>query len=339
MKRNMADIMQALRLSLMMIAIVFELVLLMPSDACSEQSNPDVVLKIYLPREVSIKDNNIHLSDIAILKGDENVIRRLGRTALGKFSVPGQQIVIDKATVLSRLASCGYSTSAVLITGSPQVSVTRQHNIIKSKEFVESARTFLEQHPPDNSISQIKPIGAPVDLILSAGQTNIQLLPRRIENSNRAHATIRVGVFASGKEIASRDITFRLKFDARKIVASVDIPAGAVITSDNIRIEKGVSDYPEPANWKPPYGLVTKRSISANSVVDNTSLGLSKDTVLVERNQMITIRIHRGGLYITALGTALQKGHLGECIKVRNIDSKRIIIAKVCEDGTVEPVF
>ncbi|MHC5074036.1 MAG: flagella basal body P-ring formation protein FlgA [Planctomycetota bacterium] len=39
------------------------------------------------------------------------------------------------------------------------------------------------------------------------------------------------------------------------------------------------------------------------------------------------------------MGTSLQKGQVGEYIRVRNIDSKRIIFAKVCEDGTVKPVF
>jgi flagella basal body P-ring formation protein FlgA len=42
---------------------------------------------------------------------------------------------------------------------------------------------------------------------------------------------------------------------------------------------------------------------------------------------------------VTATGKAMEKGRLGECIKVKNIDSQRVILAKVNEDGTVEPVF
>jgi flagella basal body P-ring formation protein FlgA len=42
---------------------------------------------------------------------------------------------------------------------------------------------------------------------------------------------------------------------------------------------------------------------------------------------------------VSASGKALQRGCAGEKIKVQNIDSNRIIVAKINEDGSVEPVF
>ncbi|MHC4087226.1 MAG: flagella basal body P-ring formation protein FlgA [Planctomycetota bacterium] len=35
----------------------------------------------------------------------------------------------------------------------------------------------------------------------------------------------------------------------------------------------------------------------------------------------------------------MQEGRTGEYIKVRNLNSQRIILARVKEDGTVEPVL
>jgi len=309
------------------------------SDVLAQHDSRNMILKIHLPREVSVKEDTIALSDVGILRGNESVVSRAGSIDMGRFSVPGQEVVIDRATILSRLASHGCPASEVMLTGSAIVSVTRQQKIIKSKEFLESARRFLKEHPPCPSICQIQPVIQPDNYVLGDGQKDVQLVARFMENRNRAHANVRVAIFASGKEIAYRDITFRLKYNSHNVVAVTDIPAGAVITSDNVKIEERVSDYPEPADWKPPYGQVAKRRIPANSVVDKTSLGLSENSVVVERNQTITIRIHRGALHITAIGTALQKGCTGEFIRVRNNDSKRIIAAKVCEDGTVEPVF
>jgi flagella basal body P-ring formation protein FlgA len=37
------------------------------------------------------------------------------------------------------------------------------------------------------------------------------------------------------------------------------------------------------------------------------------------------------------MGIAMQDGRAGDYIKVRNTDSQRIILAKIKEDGTVEP--
>ena len=61
--------------------------------------------------------------------------------------------------------------------------------------------------------------------------------------------------------------------------------------------------------------------------------------MIVNRNQNVIIKIDRFGLLVTAAGKALQKGCAGENIKVQNVDSNRIIVAKINEDGSVEPVF
>jgi flagella basal body P-ring formation protein FlgA len=61
--------------------------------------------------------------------------------------------------------------------------------------------------------------------------------------------------------------------------------------------------------------------------------------VVVGRNQSVIIRLEKPGLLVTAVGKTLENGRAGEHIKVRNVDSQRIILARVNEDGTVEPVL
>jgi flagella basal body P-ring formation protein FlgA len=339
MKKDSLDKMQGLRLPSVLVVTVFGLLFMIPSQGSAEQPKNEHLLKIHLPREVSVKKESIRMADIGILGGSEYAVLEAGDVALGKFSVPGQEIVIERATILSRLASHGYPSSKVTITGSLKVNVVRQQSIIKSSEFVESGRLFLNENPPLNSICEIDAVSMPKDLVLPSGHTDVQLICRLLENNNKSQANVRVGVFSEGKEIATRDIKFRFKFNYRKAVAVVTIPAGSVINSENIKIEKTVSNYPEPTDWKAPYGLVAKRTIPANSIVDDTALGATENIVVIERNQTVTIRAETQGLLITALGTSLQKGQAGEYIRVRNNDSKRIIFAKVCEDGTVKPVF
>jgi flagella basal body P-ring formation protein FlgA len=66
-----------------------------------------------------------------------------------------------------------------------------------------------------------------------------------------------------------------------------------------------------------------------------------KPEILVRRNKHVAVVISRPGLAITAIGRALEDGHVGEYIKVqmRITDSSRTIIARVNNDGTVEPVL
>jgi flagella basal body P-ring formation protein FlgA len=65
----------------------------------------------------------------------------------------------------------------------------------------------------------------------------------------------------------------------------------------------------------------------------------AKAAAAVKRNENVIIRIEKPGLSVTAVGKAMQEGRAGEVIKVRNVDSQRMILARVGEDGTVEPVL
>jgi flagella basal body P-ring formation protein FlgA len=168
---------------------------------------------------------------------------------------------------------------------------------------------------------------------------NVTLSPRLIQNGAPNQAKVRVSVLADSNEIGAGVVTFRLKFNCRTAVTLTEIPAGSVISPESVKIEKILSDYPEPAHWSPPYGLIARRSLSANTVIQPDMVGLAKPAVSIKRNETVVIRIEMPGLLVTALGKAMQQGRAGECIKVRNIDSQQIIVAKVNEDGTVEPIF
>ena len=133
--------------------------------------------------------------------------------------------------------------------------------------------------------------------------------------------------------------TVKEKFSDLLVRAVKQIAEPNGIDLSNIKIEKVASNYPEPLNWSAPYGLVTRCLIDANTVIQPGMISSVKPQVLLERNKTVLIRFEKPGLLITAIGKTMQKGSLGEYIKVRNIDSQRIILAKVKEDGTVEPVF
>lgn len=304
-----------------------------------DESGKKFALQIHLPREITIKGNCLKLGQISIIRGEELLAAKAGEIALGRISVPGQQIVIDRSMVLSRLACSGIPTSKVILTGAEKITVKQQQRIIKGSEFVKLAGSFLTKNPPAGSVCRWDPIRIPKDWVEPKDSNNISISPRLVRSSIRNQAKVQIAVLADGKEIGIREIIFRLKYNCRKVVAKVEIPAGTVLSSDNVTIEKTISSYPEPSGWKPPYGLIAKRRIPADTVLLAHMVGPVKPAVIVGRNQKVIIRIKMPGLLITAVGKTLQDGRAGEYIKVRNADSQRIILVKVNEDGTVEPIL
>lgn len=297
------------------------------------------VLRIHLPREIRIEQEYLKLGQVSVICGDEALAAKASEIAMGRISVPGQKIVVDRRTILSRLACNGIGASQVKMTGASQVTVSRRQQIVTGRELVELASSLLRNALPAGAACQPEPVRTPSDMFLPGRNRDIQLSPRICKGSARNLAKVQIAAVEKGKQIAVREVLLRLKYKRRAAVTLVDIPAGTPITPENVRIEMRLLDEPEPSNWRPPYGLVAKRRLAAKTVIGHDMLVPPKSPVVVKRNQNVVIRVERPGLSITAAGKAMQDARAGECIKVRNLDSQRIITAKANEDGSVEPVF
>ncbi|UCF14265.1 MAG: flagellar basal body P-ring formation protein FlgA, partial [Phycisphaerales bacterium] len=204
---------------------------------------------------------------------------------------------------------------------------------------VDLARSYLLKGSAANSACRLDVLKTPQDLVLDRTNDRVELVPRRIKTSTPNQASVAIAVFAGGREVGTREVSFRFKYKSRRAVALVAIPAGGVISPDNVKMEDAISSYPESPDRVVTYGMVAKRAIAANTVLRRTLVGPVEPPVALKRNQNVLIRIETLGLLVTAAGKTLQEGRTGECIRVRNIDSQRIIMAKIKNDGTVEPVY
>ena len=296
-------------------------------------------LKIYLPREVTVKDANLVLGQVSVIQGRESLVAKANNVAIGRISVTNQKVVIDRPTVLSRLACSGIPTSKVVFNGAKETSVTRQQRVVSSQEFVDLASSFLESHPPDDSVCQWSVVRRPKDLVISEQDAEIRFSPRLVLSSTKGHARMELIVLCGGKTIGVRDVIYALKYHCRQAVTIIPVAKDAIIGPENVKIEMIPSNYPEPSDWKSPYGLVAKRPLAANTILRPYMVESLQSPIIVKRNQSIVIRIEMPGLLITAAGLTLEEGRTGEHIKIRNVDSQRIILAKICEDGSAEPVF
>lgn len=321
------------------INIVLIMCLLLPRNIKANNTNKDSILQIYLPREITIKNKYLSLGQVSIIRGQEPLASKASEIALGQISVPGQKIVIDREMVLSRLVCNGIPSRRVKLTGAEQITIKQEERTINSDEFVKSARAFLEKNPPGVSVCEFNPIRIPKDFIITGTSKKTNLSAKLVPSSVKNQAKVEITIQSDGQKAGSCEVIFGLKYNCRQAVTKIDIPAGAIISQENVKIEKVTSNYPESSDFKAPYGLITKRLIPSNTVLQSNMLEPVKSPIITKRNQKVVIRIDMPGFLITALGKAMQEGRSGEHIKVRNMDSQRIILTKINEDGSVTPVF
>jgi len=313
--------------------------LLVPLDVKADVARKNSTLQIYLPREVSIEDEIVKLGQVGIIRGAESLVAKAGEITLGRFSLPGQELIVDRQTILSRLASSQMPSSQVRLKGAEKITVRRQQQTVSGADLVKQATSFLRKMPVYASVAQFNPVRMPPNLIIPCEYKDIKFGLNFVGNNTSNRAQVKVVVVADGKDIGMRQVSFRLKYNCSSAVTLAELDAGAVISPENVKIVKVLSDHPEQAGWKPPYGLVTRGKLGPNTVVGLDRVVTPPAEAVVKRNQNVVILIETPGLLITATGQAMQKGCVGEYIKVRNVDSRRLILAKVNADGTVQPAL
>ena len=153
------------------------------ANSKADGAEKNFALQVHLPREITIR-------------GEESLVARAGKIVLGRISVPGQKITVDRSMVLSRLACNGIPASKVTLTGAEKTTVKQQQRIIKPSEFVELASSFLKANPTANSVCQWDLIRTPKDLVVPASR-NIKLSPSLARGGTRNQARIQINVLAN----------------------------------------------------------------------------------------------------------------------------------------------
>lgn len=311
------------------------------STVCGAEPGPTdgVLLQVHLPREVTVRDSRLRLGQVSAVCGVGPWATTASNIGLGRLSMPGQKLVLDRPTVLSRLASHGIPSEKVRLTGAEAVVVRREQEVIDGAQFIEMAESFLKRNPPVRSPHNRIVVSRPKEMVLPRQVANLQLVPRLVRAGARGYVRVHIDVVADGQAVGTRDIPFRLEYRCRKAVTTQEIAEGAVLTPENVKVEETSSDRPEPAGWRPPYGLVAARALPANVDIRSDMVGSAQPAVVIRRNETVVIRIDRPGLVVTAVGLALQQAQVGQYVKVRNTDSHRVIVCRVNHDGTVEPVL
>lgn len=307
----------------------------MPATA----ETPEARVRVHLPRTIRAVTPTLRLGQIALVRaGEESLTAKLVAIPMGRAPWSKEEMVVDRPTILGRLATHGVRAGEVHFTGADKVTVRRDEEILEASRIAKAAEAFLEKNRPGPQGCRWRRIRSPEPMRVPEG-VPVKLEPRLVPHRVRGEAKVEVAAMAEDKKLASADVVFRLAYRRRHLVATEDIPEGGTVTEANTDVQVSMSDHPEPDDWTLPYGQVALRAIPAGAVLTRGLTRAAKPEIVVHRNRNVVMRIVGDGFQVTAVGLALEDGRPGDYVKVRNVDSKRVVIGRVAFDGTVEPVF
>jgi flagella basal body P-ring formation protein FlgA len=294
-------------------------------------------VRIYMPRDLRVQSEELTVAQVCVvLAGQTDLEKKVKAISLGRAPWVGEDLSIDRNTLLSRLASAGVAKEQVRFTGAEAVVIRRMEKVIGGEVLQAAAEEHLKKTMPGDKDSIYRVLRRPDDVTLS-GVADADMVCSLTGAAAAGQVKVTIALSREGRQIAQREAVFQRLYPVRRAVASREIPAGEVLSDENVEVQTTWAASPA-GEWKSPLGLLAVRRLGAGTTVRPDMTAERKPDLAIERNQMVRMRVQGEGFTIATTGQAMERGKVGDFIKVRNVDSKRIVTARVAFDGVVEPV-
>jgi len=118
---------------------------------------------------------------------------------------------------------------------------------------------------------------------------------------------------------------------AETIVATKTIRANTILTTQDVAINRNLSGgLRDPADV---VGMETKVVLYVGRPIRAEDIG---PPALVNRNQIVPLVFRSSGLSISTAGRALDRGAVGDMIRVMNMSSRSTLFGTVLPDGSID---
>lgn len=116
---------------------------------------------------------------------------------------------------------------------------------------------------------------------------------------------------------------------AETVIAVRTIRPQTIITANDIQMSstvvQGAADHQDLV-----IGMEARVALYAGRPIHPGDVG---PPAIIERNQIVELIFQSGGLLIRTDGRALDRAGIGDRVRVMNISSRTIVVARIAEDG------
>jgi flagella basal body P-ring formation protein FlgA len=290
--------------------------------------------------QVEVENDEIFLGQIASIEGsDMQLIQQLKEIFIGKAPSAGKTRQYKQRHLSKRLEQHRIDLSAVHLEVPQRVLISRSYVEIDKPKIKKIVTDYITQNiPRDSGMVRIKAVHVPERVILSKGRIAYKVAAPR-GRQLMGNCSLAVDFSVNGH--SQKRIWATAQVEVRGPVVVTRKPLGRYkpITEDDIELQTlDLANLPSNVLTDPEavLGKRTKRAIGAQTPLRADVIELPP---LVKRGDLVMIVVETKGLKITARGFVKKKGRLGERIPVMNVDSKKVVYARVIDSNTVKVDF
>lgn len=270
----------------------------------------------------TVGSQGVHLSDLFVgIKAESD-------RWVGPAPAPGDSVTY-KASHLANIAR-GNNLSWRPRSSREQVRIDRPGRHIPIALIKEQLAPHLQDQVGGSGVD-INLFGAPrifVDLSIAAsvGVDDVITLP-----SGRFNATLSLPTVSGASRLV--EIAGRVYATRKLPVPARHLRRGETITADDIvwrQVRSRTGDHIMVNDLDDIIGLTPRRTLVANKPIRRTDI---TPRIVIRKGDQIQVSLRTGSMTLTTRGIALQAGAVGASIRIRNVNSRKIIEATVTNAG------
>jgi flagellar basal body P-ring formation protein FlgA len=288
-------------------------------------------LEVSFKNDAVVAESMLTLADVAFLRPFSKA-EILSGLELFPSPSPGEKRCFDNSILKAYVLEAVVNKDSIQWSGSDIVCVRRDGVIMNQnriQSIIDAKLREIFGHFLNGQVF-FKAVNLPDLPDVPTGLVEYEVLfsDRDVLKSKQVNVVIKV----DGRVRENLKITGQVQSLLPVVVAVEKLSRGTILTRDNIMAQiKNIAELKDPClDPDAIIGRVLKKSVSINQVISEHDLDMP---VLIERKQVVTMFLQKGGLEISTKGLASANGKMDDVIMIKNLKSNREVPCRVIGPG------
>ncbi len=301
-------------------------------------------VNIELKEHSVVRNSTVYLQDIATISGGDAALRaRCGEVDVAALESIEDEESVARSLIAIRLLIAGIDSDDIGITGADLATVRRIKNRTIDEAVVEQTRAVLATmwalKVDDISVQLTSPLRGGVAERLTS---NFEIKPILSGEPKLGANQMRFGAYENGKLIEKITASLEISVQKELAIATLPLKAGTIIEDGHIaKVTRHFHDHAVLHSSSNVVGMELSRSIRPGQVINSSVLRPAdpekKRTIVVKRRSFVRLVASKGRLTVSIpKAEAMEDGAVGDTIRVRNLQSGRIVTGQVESDKSVK---
>jgi flagella basal body P-ring formation protein FlgA len=314
------------------------------SRESSAASRSEGSVRVALQTTADVSARDVCIADVATLDGGTPELRDwIGRLDLSDPPRSGQSIRVTRSQVAFRIRLAGLDDRLFALDGSRETAVSLASHDVLESEIVAAAERYVRGRLPWDEEDVVVHLAQSLrsKVVVPAAKSDVRI-EAALRSQKAPIGRVRVDVAVWVKGVKQHEIPVLLDVQVFQLVAVAKrrIERGQLLSDDNVHFDRRpIDDSRDYLTAKDlPVGKRAKRPIAATQLIASVDIEAAEleKQVLIKAGDVVKLVARTGGLQLSTTGEALQEGPAGKMIRVRNVDSKAVVMGRVVDKSTVE---